>query len=57
MRRIVYETKAWIHLSQWGELIYGAQSRIKKDYYVYPHLSLLVNEHWSKENGGKKSFS
>ena len=39
-----YETKASIHFSRWGEWIYGAQSKMKEDYYVNQCLSQLKDE-------------
>ena len=33
------------YLSQWGEYVYGINHEIKRDYYVNPCLSKLLDEH------------
>ena len=40
-RSFSYETKASVHLSQWVEWIWSAQSLKKGGYYVYSCLSKL----------------
>ena len=39
-----YETKALIHLSQWGECVYGPSDEKKGDFYMNLCLSQLTEK-------------